>query len=159
MLAFLTAIALPLSTALQNATLPLIVCSVILSKELRSKLPQIIKEPLVIISLAFYALFLLGSIWSTGSAHDISKMLLKMIGLVELPFIIAFFSSEAKRKSALWGFGVGIALTIFSLIFQSGPIIRCFMLKLGAYSMEYLGCICIIVIFWHYLHAGCCIYS
>ena len=112
-LAFLTAIALPLSTALQNATLPLIVCSVILCKELRAKLPQIIKEPLVIVGLVFYTLFLVGSLWSSGSTQDISKMLLKMIGLVELPFIIAFFSSDAKRKSALWGFGVGIALTIF----------------------------------------------
>ena len=87
-LAFLTAIALPLSTALQNATLPLIVCSVILSKDLREKLPQIIKEPLVVVSLVFYALFLVGSLWSSGSTHDISKMLLKMIGLVDRKSVV-----------------------------------------------------------------------
>lgn len=113
LIAWLAGAAIPISTALQNITLPLITLLVILSIDMRHKLRVIIREPFVMACLLFYALIVVGTSWSSGNAHGIVKMLIKMIGLLELPFIIAFFSYKRNKISGFLGFAVGILLTLF----------------------------------------------
>jgi O-antigen ligase len=119
-LSFVAGIALPLSTAVQNLSLPLIVLTTILNPRLRQRLPQICLEPAILACLGLYALLLFGCVWSVAPVNAMLKMLIKMIGLVELPFIAAFLSLASNRKGLYYGFASGCIITLvvsyFSLI-------------------------------------------
>ncbi|MDQ2993451.1 MAG: O-antigen ligase family protein [Pseudomonadota bacterium] len=103
--------ALPVSTTLTDILLLLSIISMIASGNISEKINAIIHNHIALLFLAFFALFLLGTLYSTAPSHDITKMLLKNTKLLYGALLIPLFFEEKWRQYAL-----NILIIVMSII-------------------------------------------
>jgi O-antigen ligase len=111
-LAFLSGLAIPISTSLQNITIFLMISIALLEPKIRYELKSVIKNYFIILSILFYVVILLWSFISYAPIKDIMRMLIKLRLFILIPFIFAFFSVLNFRIASLYGFIIGVVISI-----------------------------------------------
>lgn len=110
--AFLLGMAIPISTALQNISIGLVVCLVFLLSPLRQRLRRVVCMPISQVGIFVFCLLLLGCAWSSVPIMDRVNTLLKMRWLVLFPFLLAFFANAKISLFTLLGFVSGVVVSI-----------------------------------------------
>ena len=110
--AFLSGIAIPVSTALQNITIVAMSIIAIFDKDMRNSLREISKNYFVIFSMLLYIIYLLWAFKSQAPKQDISHMLVKMRVYMLCPLLFAFFRYEKSRVWACYGLVAGAIITL-----------------------------------------------
>lgn len=111
-LAFLSGLAIPVSTSLQNITISVIILIAVLEPQIRHELKNIIKNYFIILSILFYIVILLWSFISNAPVKDIMRMIIKLRLFILVPFIFAFFSVLKFRIIAIYGFIIGVIVSV-----------------------------------------------
>ncbi len=109
---FLTGLAIPVSTALQNITVVFISLVVIVDPNIRKSIRDISRNYFVVFCVLLYVLFLLWVYKSQAPTQDVTHMLIKMRGYVLCPLIFAFFTTIEYRVWACRGFILGALITL-----------------------------------------------
>ncbi|HMT03135.1 MAG TPA: O-antigen ligase family protein [Burkholderiales bacterium] len=126
LIAFLTGLAIPVSTSLQNITVALICIIALVDPNLRKNILLYRKNYFVIFSVLLYFVFLAWIYRSQASRQDINHMLIKMRILILCPLIFAYFSQAKYRVWACIGFMVGCIITFiisFAICILKKPIL------------------------------------
>ncbi|MCC7007157.1 MAG: O-antigen ligase family protein [Ottowia sp.] len=111
-LAWLAGFAIPISTALQNISMVLCALCTLLIPSIRAQLLPALRTPLIRACLVLYLAFLIGTLWSTASAHDMYAMLIKLKVYLLAPFLFAFFFVHSWRNQLLLGFATAATLSV-----------------------------------------------
>lgn len=110
-----TAAAIVLSNTATNILFPLTVVLSLAAGHWRTKLNLITRNPVAIIFLLFYALFIFGSMYSTAASRDVLLMLRKYDKFLFAIFFIPIFTQERWRN-----YGVNTFLAaIFVMLIMS----------------------------------------
>lgn len=126
LVAFLSGLAIPVSTSLQNITVVLICIIALLDHELRKKIKIYVKNYFIVFSILLYFVLIIWVHKSLASKHDIDHMLLKMRIFVLCPLIFAYFSQAKNRWWACVGFFVGCIISFlvsFAICILQKPIL------------------------------------
>lgn len=107
-LAVLTAFALPLSTTAVDILFPLTILFGFLSEEYRANFVVVFKNPVAVILLVFFALFVVGLAYTTAPMHDALRVLVKYDKLLFGALLFPFFLEEKWRARAVSVFIVAI---------------------------------------------------
>ena len=75
-------LSIPLSTTLTNILLLTLIANWFLAGNLKEKIDRIIRHPIARVSVFFYSLFLIGTLYSPIPHADISHFLMKMTKLL-----------------------------------------------------------------------------
>lgn len=111
-LSMILGISICTSTALMSGAYIAIIAVVLLSSHFLYSLKSALKNSYVIASLVFYGVFLVYSVHSeASSSHEISKMLLRIIGYLMVPFFFIAWQKKSFGKFLLIGFLVGALLS------------------------------------------------
>jgi len=103
---------LPLSTSALYVALSGVVIFSLLSGHLREKVALYVDHPVTKITLALFGLFLLGCLYSVGSAPEISRILSKMSKLLYVPFLMFAFSEQKWRYKAIAAFILAMLISM-----------------------------------------------
>lgn len=110
--AVMTAAAIVLSTAATNVLFPTTVLLSLVAGNWRIKFYRIVYNPIAIIFLLFYALFLVGTFYSTTALPDVLLILRKYDKFLLAVLFIPVFSEERWRSYAVNAFLVAIFLML-----------------------------------------------
>ncbi len=113
LIAFLTGLAIPVSTALQNVTIVIICLMAIFDPNLRAYIKLAFTNYFIIFCVTLYVIMLLWVFKSQAPHHDITKMLVKMRIFILSPLIFAYFSNQRYRVFMCYGFIVGALISLF----------------------------------------------
>lgn len=111
-LGVLAGVAIPLSTALQNGMLYVLIVLALFDPQIRDNILSSLKVNFVRLSLIIYLLFVIGVSWSHAPHSAIVHMLIKVSWLLLVPFIYACMQNETFRKSFWIGFIGGVLITL-----------------------------------------------
>lgn len=103
---------IPISTALANIALPLLVISFFFSGSIKNKVQFIFNHPIAKLVLLFFSILLLGSFYSNGSYEDIRESMMKMSKVLYLLFLLPIGRDERWRNFAFWAFISAMAFTL-----------------------------------------------
>ncbi len=126
LIAFLTGLAIPVSTSLQNITVALICIIALIDYDLRKNILLYKKNYFVVFSVLLYFVFLVWVNKSQAPQQDINHMLIKMRIFILCPLIFAYFSQVKYRIWACIGFMVGCIITFivsFAICILKKPIL------------------------------------
>ncbi|EKE00560.1 MAG: O-Antigen Polymerase family [uncultured bacterium] len=110
--AVMTAAAIVLSTAATNILFFATVLFGLAAGNWRAKFDLIVRNPVAIIFLLFYVLFLVGALYSTAPWPDMLKMLRKYDKFLLAVFFIPLFTEERWRKYAINAFVAAILVML-----------------------------------------------
>ena len=110
--AFLGGFAIPVSTALENIAVALLLLVFLVTPSFRRELPNVIHQPFVAACLIFYAVLLLASGYSSVGFGETGRMLLKMRDYLLVPVLFAVLLSREARRALLIGFATGTFLSV-----------------------------------------------
>ncbi|MFA6015763.1 MAG: O-antigen ligase family protein [Gallionellaceae bacterium] len=110
--ASLAGFAIPVSTALTNISIALLILAFFLTPALWKELPNVLRQPFIIACLILYAVLLIGSSYSSVGFSGAGKMLLKMREYLLVPLIFAVCLYLPVRRALLIWFAVGVLLSI-----------------------------------------------
>lgn len=92
---------LPISTTLTDVFLALALLLLIIGGDIKSKTRMITNNPIALLFLVFFGLFLLGATYSSAPWHDIQKSLLKNAKLLYGALLIPIFIHDRWRRHAI----------------------------------------------------------
>ena len=111
----------PISTALDNVLLFLVLLLWLLGGDYRRKLAQIRENPVAVAALALFGLLILGGFYGYGDRHDALNYLGKYVDILFIALLIPLFREEQPRRWAVAGFMAAMALTlILSYVIKTG---------------------------------------
>lgn len=111
---FILGFSLCVSTALMTNAYFFLVFLSFWQKDFLNKLKNSLRNKFVLMAIIFYSIYVIASLWSNASFHDIWKMLIHIIFYFVPPFLFIIFSSDKKNTNTLLiGFVSGAFLTAF----------------------------------------------
>ncbi|KAF0812362.1 hypothetical protein IGB42_03030 [Andreprevotia sp. IGB-42] len=109
--AFIAGFAIPVSTAMINIGVGLLVLAVLCTRDARLNVVAALRQPFVIGCLVFYAMFIIGMLWTAEPATAGMHMLTKMRPYLLAPLIFAACSLQPARQALLGGFTIAAMLS------------------------------------------------
>jgi O-antigen ligase len=103
---------LPLSTALDNVLLVLLLLCWLASGRYAEKLAAIRANPVAVAALLLFALVLAGLAWGTGPLADGRLYVKKYSDLIAIALLVTVFTDPADRQRALLALAGSLALTL-----------------------------------------------
>jgi O-antigen ligase len=103
---------LPIWTLADGLLVGLLVASWVGSGGWRAKLDQIRGNPVAVSAVLLFSFLLLGTFWGEGSLEDRALYLKKYGELLLIPLLMTVALTAQDRRRALWGFAVGLLLTL-----------------------------------------------
>lgn len=114
---------LPISTALDNVLLALLLVCWLASGRWGAKYATSRANPVALASLALFTLLVLGLAWSQGPLQDGLLYLKKYSSLLLIPILVTVFTDAQDRRHGLLAFAAAIALTLLlSLALAAGAL-------------------------------------
>lgn len=110
--AILLGFSIPISVALDNLLLALILLLWLLSANFKEKFSVIRANPAAILSLALFALLVVGTLYGERNPGDDLNYLSKYSDLLFVPIFITLFQDANTRRHALFGFASSISLIL-----------------------------------------------
>ena len=110
--ATLLGFSIPISVALDNLLLALILLLWLLGANLKEKFSFIRANPVAVLSLALFALLVVGTLYGERNPGDGLSYLGKYIDLLFVPIFITLFQDASTRRHALLGFASSIGLIL-----------------------------------------------
>ena len=111
----------PISTALDNILLFVILISWLVSAGFMQKLTVIRANPVALAALAFFGLMVAGCFYGQGTGTDALNYLGKYLDILFIPILICLFKEENARRYAVAGFMLAMTVTlILSYAIQTG---------------------------------------
>lgn len=118
----------PISTALDNILLFVILVSWLVGAGFKQKLTTIRANPVALAALAFFGWMVAGCFYGQGTPADALHYLGKYLDVLFIPILICLFIEEKARRHAIIGFMLAMALTLLlsyatkiGLFHLSGP--------------------------------------
>lgn len=111
----LFAISIPISTGATHLLLLSFIFFWFLEGDLKKKTGLIFKNPVSLLALGFFILFLIGATYSQASKNDVIEMLDKMSKFLYIPFLLPLFLDPKLRKTAIFAFVLTMVF-VFSLV-------------------------------------------
>ncbi len=105
---------LPISTALDNVLLALLLACWLASGHWRAKYATVRGNPVALAALAYLALMALGLLWSPDPLHDGLTYLRKYSDLLLIPILVTVFTDPQDRRRGLLALAAAIALTLLA---------------------------------------------
>jgi len=106
------AFVLPLSTALTDIFCVTAAVLNLLSGNLRSQYKAVSLQPVAVLFLAFFALFVIGMTYSSVDLNTALLMLKKYSDLLFMPLLLPLFFDKRNREYALYAFLAGMVITL-----------------------------------------------
>jgi O-antigen ligase len=103
---------IPISVALDNVLLAVILVCYLAGGRYREKLAAIASNPVMVAALALFGVLALAITYGTAPPGDAARYLLKYVDLLCIPVIAAFFTDARTRMLGLYAFGAAIAVTL-----------------------------------------------
>ena len=103
---------IPISTALDEILLVLILALWLAGDRFRVKITAVRDNPIVLPALLLFGMYLVGLLYGEASGREAMGALSKATNLLFIPILLFFFRDERVRSSALSGFLAALALTI-----------------------------------------------
>ncbi len=103
---------LPISTALDNVLLALLLACWLASGHWRAKYATVRDNPVALAALAYLALMTLGLLWSPDPMHDGLTYLRKYNDLLLIPILVTVLTDPQDRRRGLLALAAAIALTL-----------------------------------------------
>ncbi len=110
--AVLLGFSIPVSVVLDNVLLGLILLAWVAGGRYRDKLASIRGNPVALLALALYFLFLLGSLYSIGTAKEVLEELAKASRLLLVPALIFFLREPVWRERGIAAFLASMLVTL-----------------------------------------------
>ena len=110
--AVLLGFSIPVSVALDNVLLGLILLFWIAGGRYRDKLAAVRGNPVALLALALYVLHLLGSLYSIGTARDVLEALAKASRLLLIPALIFLLREPVWRERGIAAFLASMLVTL-----------------------------------------------
>lgn len=111
----------PISTALDNILLFVILISWLVGAGFMQKLTVIRSNPVALAALAFYGLLVAGCFYGQGTITDALHYLGKYLDILFIPILICLFKEDKARRHAIAGFMLAMAVTlVLSYITKTG---------------------------------------
>lgn len=107
-----TAFTLPLSTTATNVLFPLAAISSLCSENLREKWLHIKQNPISVIMIAFFLLYLIGITYSIGPAHTILHQMTKAVCFLCAALLIPALTSARWRQYTINAFLLAMIITL-----------------------------------------------
>jgi O-antigen ligase len=105
---------LPISTALDNVLLALLLVCWLASGQWRAKYETIRGNPVALAALAYFSLMALGLLWSPDPLHDGLTYLKKYSDLLLIAILVTVFTDPQDRRRGLLALAAAIALTLLA---------------------------------------------
>jgi O-antigen ligase len=103
---------IPISTALDNILLVIILLLWLIGGRFRDKIRAVCDNPVVLPALMLFGMYLLGLFYGEATGREAVGSLAKAANLLLIPILIFFFREERVRRLALAGFLAALALMI-----------------------------------------------
>ncbi len=103
---------LPISTALDEILLVLILALWLAGGRFREKLAAVGDNPIVVPGLLLFGMYIVGLLYGDAAPREALGSLSKAANLLYIPILLFFFREERTRRRALAGFLAALALTI-----------------------------------------------
>jgi len=103
---------IPISVALDNVLLAVVLLCYVAGGRYREKLAAIAANPVFLAALALFGVLALAASYGPAPATDAARYLLKYVDLLCIPAIAAFFTDSRTRMLGLQAFGAAIAVTL-----------------------------------------------
>lgn len=103
---------LPISTALDNVLLAVLLVCWLASGRWGAKYDTIRANPVALASLALFTLLVLGLAWSQGPLHDGLLYLRKYTSLLLIPILVTVLTDPDDRRRGVLALAAAIALTV-----------------------------------------------
>jgi O-antigen ligase len=110
--AILLGASIPISVALDNALLLVVLLAWLASGHYREKLSSIRANPVASMALVFIFLLLAGCTYGSGNWQDAVHFLRKYSSLLYLPVLVTLFANERDKRNALIAFGAAMFVTL-----------------------------------------------
>lgn len=121
--AVLLGASIPISVALDNVLLGVLVLAWLASANFRDKAAAVRAHPVALAAIALFAVYVAGIAWSDGPPADIGESMRKAARLLLIPLLITVFADAAVRRRAWWGFSAAMLLTLaLSYLVWSGAL-------------------------------------
>lgn len=120
-------LSIPVSTALDNVLLPIVVAGWLASGSWREKLDAVRGNRVALAALALFGLLLLGALYGERNPGDATLTLRKYVDLLWIPVLLWVFRDAAMREKALYALAISIAFVMvvsFLVKFSVIPEIR-----------------------------------
>ena len=112
---------IPISVALDNTLLVLILAGWLASGMYRHKLQIILNNPVALSALTLFALLLAGTLYGVRQAGDAAHYLGKYNDLLFIPVFLFLFRDAATRRNALYALAASLAVVLaLSYLIKSG---------------------------------------
>jgi O-antigen ligase len=103
---------IPISVALDNVLLAVVLLCYLSSGRHREKLAAIAANPVSMAALALFGVLTLAISYGPATPGDATRYLLKYADLLCIPAIAAFFADSRARRLGLHAFGAAVAITL-----------------------------------------------
>ena len=103
---------IPISVALDNFLLAVVLFCYVAGGRYREKLAAIVANPVFVSALALFGVLALAASYGPAPVKDAARCLLKYVDLFCIPAIAAFFTDSRSRMLGLHAFGAAIAVTL-----------------------------------------------
>jgi O-antigen ligase len=103
---------IPVSVALDGALAAVILLGFLLAARVAERIAAIRANPVALLALALFSLYLVGSVYSIGTGEDVVEFLSNAARLLFIPLLIGLFQDPAVRHRACWGFMAAMLLTL-----------------------------------------------
>lgn len=103
---------IPISVALDNVLLALVLLGWLLGARYREKFTAIFRNPVALLALALFALLAVGTLYGSATPKEGWRYLNKHTDLVYLALLIPLFGQAKMRERALYGFMAAMALSL-----------------------------------------------
>lgn len=102
----------PISTAMDNVLLFVVLISWLAGGGFKQKLTTIKANPVALAALAFFGLLVAGCFYGQGTGAEALYYLGKYLDVLFIPILICLFKEEKARRFAIAGFMLAMALTL-----------------------------------------------
>jgi O-antigen ligase len=104
---------IPISVALDNILLALLLLCWLAGGRYREKLAAVRANPVALYACALFALYAMGALYSVGDWESIAEHLRKAARLLLIPIVVTLLDEPVFRRRALWGFLGAMLLTLW----------------------------------------------
>jgi O-antigen ligase len=118
-IAFLTGLAINLSTSIQNIMVAVFLVASVFSPYLRDALRQAVKNGFIRAAVGLYLLLVLGTLWGDAPLSDRLSMLLRSILYLLSPLVYVYFYYSPNVKAFFLGFASCVLLSVLLSILSS----------------------------------------
>ena len=114
---------IPISTALDNVLLVLVVGCFLVSAMSSRKLSLVNSNPVISAAIILFTLLALGTLYGHGNFAEAAKVLMKYVDLLLVPVFAFFFFDRSARRHALYALAASLALTVMLSFSLAGGIL------------------------------------